>query len=185
MKILTGACGAVLALSCGLASAQSTEDAYVGASLGLGHVGIQCGDTTSCDATHVGEKAFIGAHFTEKLSIEMNYIVFGKADATATNGATIDYEVKAFAVNLAYRWNLAPKWSLIGRGGIANVMTQGSTPTGADAADSSSSLYLGLSAGYEIAPNLRAEAGLDLTKAKLDGHSRSAKLFSAGVTYGF
>lgn len=185
MKILMGACGAVLALACGMASAQSTEDAYVGAALGLGHIGIQCGDTTSCDATHVGEKAFIGAHFTEKLSIEMNYIVFGKADATATNGATIDYEVKAFAVDLAYRWNLAPKWSLTGRGGLANVMTQGSTPAGTDASDSQNSLHLGLSAGYEFAKNLRAEAGLDLAKASLDGHSRSVKLFSAGVTYGF
>jgi OOP family OmpA-OmpF porin len=188
MNVLKSAVGVVLAALCGVASAQSAEG-YVGGSLGFGHFnsGCKADANTSCDDGASGWKIYGGAYISEHFSLELNYFNFGKYGYTES-GAKLENSIKAFGVGLAYQGKVATNLSLIGRLGIANVMSQGTASGNAGSLATSNSTgnpYAGVGVAYSVTPQIKVQGSFDFTQAEIIGISGNVSLLSAGVSYEF
>lgn len=184
---------ALLALAVGGVQAQAAYQgqAYVGGTLGWGHLNVDCAGTVSCDSDDVGGKAYVGFKVTPHVAVEFNYLNFGKSEAAVRVGnslVNLDIRSHAFALAGVYSWNFTPAFGGSARLGLASVRTKASAANRQFKKDEAKP-YLGFGLDYAFTKNLKGVAALDVTEAELDVgnvHTNgTVSLLSIGAQYEF
>lgn len=181
MKLKMWAIGLATAAGCSAASA----DLYVAGAFGNVQQEGDCPAGYSCDMSETGFKVLLGYKFTPNWSAEVSYFDLGKAQRSS--GSRHDeLESRAVGVGAAYQYEFLPKWSAIGRLGLASVkdryrLHSGSTATSSDT--ESTQFYYGLGVAYEFTPEWKIQAAWDATRVD-DGDER-ADLLSIGLSYSY
>lgn len=182
---------ALLTLAMGGVHAQAAYEgqAYVGGTLGWGHMRVDCTGTDSCSSDDLGAKAYVGYKVTPNVAVEFNYFRFGETEASARVGSVlVDLDIRTRALALAgvYHWDFTPAFGGAVRFGLASVRTK-AVALGRVFTKYEAKPYLGLSVDYAFTKNLKAVAALDVTEAELDlaGQKATVSLLSAGAQYEF
>jgi len=166
-------------------------EGYVGIGVGPTRADFDCTGTTSCDNSSTGGKVFGGYKFTKALAAEVTYSDFGKDSASAViSGTTYDITLKGTSLGLgvAYFVDFAPKWSGVGRLGIASTRTKVTVASGAPIAtdsETNSSAYAGVGVSYEISKGLKLDGALDFSRVEYAGESADVRMLSLGLSYAF
>jgi OOP family OmpA-OmpF porin len=185
MKKFAIGLAAVAALVSTGARAQST---YVGASIGQGHLNVDCTGTDSCSNGGSSAKAYFGYGLGNGWATEVGYQTFG--EVKATDGA-LRAKVKATAVvlNVANRLPFADTWGFTTRLGIASVKTEisGSIAGVGSASDSETkaALYAGFGVDVAVAKNVKLELTADFSRAQFSGEKAGIRSVNAGVRFDF
>jgi len=182
---------AALATMVAGASAQT----YFGGAFGQGNFNVDCGGATSCDKSGNGYKVYGGYKVNPAIAIEAAYVSFGEAKLVVPeSGFLVNVGFKSQGVLLAgaFRGNLNPNFSLVGRLGLSFLKTKTTGSLfGFSESESKNSVkpYVGLGLEYAFNKNVRATAAADFTQAtaEFDGVSDSGavRLLSAGLQYDF
>ncbi|MGM9484512.1 outer membrane beta-barrel protein [Roseateles sp. NT4] len=183
---------AALALAAG-AQAQSNrsgsnaEHNYGLASIGQGHLNVDCTGVQSCDRNAAGGKIMFGHAYGNGFAIEGGYTNFGKFHAS--QGAVgLTGRPEALSVSGAYTANLSPDVGLVGRLGVARVRTKANAEVGVltgSTRDSTTQPIAGLAVNYALTPNARVELGVDATRAELQGERTNVRMVSVGARMAF
>lgn len=180
-KLMSVAAFAAMTMFASAASAQ----AYVGGTVGFSNFSVDCRGLYECDKQDTAFKIYGGYTLAPHWSIEAAYIDFGSTTGVAPfNLGNYGIDVSAFIVNGAYRWDFSPKWSGIGRLGLANVSADGSGLFG-NQSDSNIKLYGGFGIEYAVSKNLKIVGALDLTAFELLNDDGSLNSISGGVQFSF
>ncbi len=179
---------AVAALS--LSTAASAQG-YLGASIGQTHLNADCSGTLTCDTSDTGFKAFGGYKFHPNMALELNYLNFGKAKASAlVGGTTVNAEIKTTGIGagVAFMGEFAPSWLGTARVGVARVKTEiTGSMSGLFASDSESSTqaYFGLGVGYAMTKNVSLDLSADFSRSHYAGESSNVRMVGLGLTASF
>jgi hypothetical protein len=166
--------------------AGASAQVYVGGTVGVSQLELDCTGATTCDDTGSGSKIYGGYKFTPNVGAEVGYINFGKAKA-ADSSLAVTLKSKAMYVAVSGRADMTPNFALSGRLGLANVKATGEVSgylVGSDS-ESSTKAYLGVAAEYAFTKNFKGVASADFTQTEFGGDSGAVRLFSVGVQYDF
>ena len=172
--------------------AGASAQVYVGGTVGVSQLELDCEGATTCDDTGSGSKIYGGYKITPNVSIEAGYINFGKAKA-ADSSLTVTLKSTALFLAVAGRADLSPNFALSGRLGLANVKGKGEVvgfvpgygSLNYSETDSTTKAYVGVAAEYAFTKNFKGVASADFTQTEFDGDSGAVRLFSVGVQYDF
>lgn len=192
-RSLAAACLGGLALLAVPAHAQTAADLRIALGAGASHGKTDCIAAFACDH---GDSYFKGTlAWRAWYALELQLTGFGgatfKGGDTTERGTGFGGDFKASGVGLlaAWRWTLAPRWSLEGRAGVARVRTAFSYAAPFDMNGSRSKRTTqptaGLSVGYAFDPAWRVSVGLDATRFEAYRSHGSLRLFGAAVEYTF
>ncbi len=181
---------AALALAAGAqaqTSRASAEQNYGLASIGQGHLNVDCTGVQTCDRNAAGGKIMFGHAYGNGFAIEGGYTNFGKFHASqGTVG--LSGRPEALSVSGAYTANLSPDVGLVGRLGVARVRTKANAEVGVltgSTRDSTTQPIAGLAVNYALTPNARVELGVDATRAELQGERTNVRMVSLGARMAF
>jgi len=167
-----------------LAAAGAQAQVYVGGTVGLSRLSVDCTSATNCDDLGAGYKAYVG--YTNpampSFSLELGALDFGKGKFTR-NGASAESEVKTKAVYVAGVWHTDFSSQLGGalRLGAANVRTS----CDATGPGKGVELLVGGGADYAFTKHLKAVGGVDLTRSNCGNQPGVVALISLGAQYNF
>lgn len=168
-----------------LAAAGAQAQVYVGGTVGLSRLSVDCTAATHCDEVGAGYKAYVGYTNPEmpSFSLELGHLDFGKGKFTR-NGASAESEVKTTALYVAGVWHTDFSSQLGGalRLGAANVRTSCDAAVGPG---KGLELLVGAGADYAFTKNLKAVGGVDLTRSNCGNQPGVAALISLGAQYNF
>lgn len=161
----------------------------IGAGAGVDHGKVDCVDGHACDRGSAHAKLFAGYALTD--AIELQALAF---DAGHFDGGDISplgtpfggrFKVNGIGIAAGYRWTFAPGWSLKGQLGVARVRTRFgyAAPFAGDASMTTTQPLVGLSLGYQIAPQWRLSLDVDETRFKV--HTTRGPLRMVGVAAQF
>ncbi|NBD21615.1 outer membrane beta-barrel protein [Aquabacterium fontiphilum] len=174
-----------------IAMGSASAQAYVGGSLGMAKVNLDCAGTLSCDTTDTSWKLYAGYKLDDTWAVEGGYIDFGRAKYSYDfDGDTINGKLSAtgFTVAVAAHGQFTPAVSGVARFGLAMLKAKISESLGSASVSESESntrAYLGLGLGYAVTPNLTATVDADFSTAKLGGESGSVRAIGLGLAYKF
>jgi OOP family OmpA-OmpF porin len=180
---------ALLAIAALLASTAASAQLYVGAAGGMSNQDINCSGWSNCDKSDTGFKLYTGFKFTPIVAGEIAYTDFG--DVSLGNGSSSGrYSGTALSVGAAFTVPFAPKFSGIGRVGLAatDADFNYSGPFGSiSGATSESSIepYFGLGLAYALTPQLSLTGSFDYMNFDYPNGSGGASLLAIGVSYAF
>lgn len=176
----------MVALAWCVASTGAWAQAYVGGSLGWGHVPTDCTADYRCQENDVGYKLYVGYADTAAVAAELGLIQFGKARLTATaSSGRIEVKGRAITLALAFRAQLAGGLQGVARVGAASVTMSERSNFGL--ADQGTTLqpYLGLGLEYALTPALKGSVSADVTEGRTERDRGNFLLVGAGLQYGF
>jgi hypothetical protein len=185
---------AALALSLGSlpALASAPGQGYVGAALGRGHLGVDCGGTNRCDNTHTGGKLFGGYRAANGWAGELIVVEWGRARATAAIAEVgiVEGLIKArgYGAAVAYHAPVSSDWLGVLRVGALSNRAQGTGVLGRASqpvSERHANLYFGLGIGYRLMQNLSVYAAVDASRIKLMGDTANTALWSLGLSAAF
>lgn len=174
-----------------IAMGSASAQAYVGGSLGMAKVNLDCPGAVSCDTTDTSWKLYAGYKLDDTWAVEGGYIDFGRAKYSyAFDGDTIKGKLSAagFTVGVAAHGQFTPAVSGVARLGLAMLKAKISESLGAFSVSDSESntrAYLGLGLGYAVTSHLTATVDADFSTAKLGGESGSVRAIGLGLAYKF
>ena len=173
----------LLALGAFVACGSALAQGYVGGNIGLTQQSANCSGWSSCDKTDTGLKVYGGYKFTKEWAAELAYTDFGSV-SVRSGPASGSYSATALSAGAAFFLPLAPKFTGIGRFGLAAVDGDYSVPFGGSS-ESSIEPYVGLGVAYTLTPRLSVTGNFDYMNADYPRGSGSATLFSVGLSYAF
>lgn len=173
----------LLALAALFASGSALAQGYVGGSLGLTQQDPNCAGWSSCDKSDTGLKVYGGYKLTKEWALEVAYTDFGSV-GLRSGPASGSYSVSALSAGGAFFLPLAPKFTGIGRFGLASVDADYSAPF-SGSSESSIEPYFGLAVAYTLTPKLSATGSFDYMNADYPNGSGNAILFGIGLSYAF
>lgn len=166
--------------------AGASAQGYVGGTVGITQLDLDCTGASTCDDSGSGGKIYGGYKFTPGVGVEFGYINFGKAEAS-DGSLSVSLKSTALYLAVAGRGDLTPSFAVSGRLGFASVKAKGAawgSMTGS-ASESSTQAYLGLAAEYAFTKNVKGFASADFTQTEFGGDSGAVRLFGIGVQYDF
>lgn len=182
---------AVVLAAIGSAHAQSLQNVYVQANVGVTKLDLSCDADVKCDESDVGMKALVGIGLGGGFSAELGYTNFGKFSASYSDGVdTVKASAKGYSLTLggAYAYNITDKFQAIGRLGFGvNKAKLSASLNGESGSDSETTTqpYFGIGAAYLVDKNIAVGASWETTKFKYDGEKADASMLSAFVRYNF
>ena len=181
-KISLSLAATALALAASAASAQ----VYVGGALGLSHQSTDC--IGNCDNSSVGYKLFGGYKFNQFVAIEGTYADYGDAKYSEP-GYSERLSGTSFGIGAAGFYDFHPRWTAVGRVGLASNKLKLSASDGFSTSESKIKPYFGLGVGFRVARMTTIEAGADFTRFELDNESARAsgtmRMLHLGVRQSF
>lgn len=174
----------LLALGAFLTCSSTLAQVYVGASLGLTQQDPNCGGWSSCDKSDTGLKIYGGYKLTKEWAVELAYTDFGSVGLNS-GPFSGSYSASALSAGGAFFLPLAPKFTGIGRFGLASVDGDYSAPFGNSGSESSIEPYVGLGIAYTLTPKLSLTGSFDYVNVDYPRGSGSATLFGVGLSYAF
>lgn len=185
---------ALAALSLGSAPALAGDpgQGYVGAALGMGHLGVDCAGTNRCDNTHTGGKLFGGYRAANGWGGELIAVDWGRARASAAFAEVGVAEglikARGYGAAVAYHAPVSSDWLGVLRVGALSNRAQGTGVLGnasQTVSERHPNLYFGLGIGYRLMQNLSVDAAVDASRIKLMGDTANTALWSLGLSAGF
>lgn len=186
------------------------ENTYGGFSLALSHYPGYCdGASLECHNTaNPGWKFYSGFQMSPQVSGEIGYLNYERVSVTRPVPATPwlatgeAMRASGFNVNLAFRRELSPNWSAIGRVGFARMKTVGSivqsngSTISAGPTEMHTEPYLGVAAELDVSDLLgqfmpqpldrfRIQFAVDMTRIEFGTYKRYARLWSMGGGFAF
>lgn len=168
--------GAVAALACNLACADSSGHGYVALGLGKANYNGDCTGVTNCEDLSNGSKFYGGYRITPGVAAELVYYNFGKATATMrqTSGAMANIEGHNHALGggFAFEADLASWLTATARLGLVSMHTEvtggsGGTYVGT-ASSSRAKAYVGADLGFVLTKHFSLHAAYDISNAAYD-----------------
>ena len=166
---------------------------YVEGAFGLTNADLDCAGTTSCNNNSTGVKLLGGATIVPNLAVEVGYINFGTAKASAGN-VDLSFKNTALFGAVALRAELVKDLTGVARLGLASVDSKFdskvSGSTGPTFKGNEAKAIFGLGLEYAIQKNLKITGALDLTnsaeiKDLPDAGTAALRLISVGAQYSF
>ena len=187
------ACLAGLAVLAAPAQAQTAGDWRIALGGGASRGNTDCVAAFACDHSDSYLKGTLAWRAWNALDLQLtrfNGATF-KGGNTTDRGTDFggDFKVSGVGLLAAWRWSLAPQWTLDGRAGVARVRTNfayaapfavnGSRRKG------TTQPMAGGSLGYAVAPAWRVSIDLDVTRFEAYRSHGSLRMVGAAVEYTF
>ncbi len=194
MQIRFASRSARTALAAALAfstAAATGADFSVGAGLGGADGRVDCVGSFPCDRSGASWKVFAGWRLSE--AVELQALAFGagrfEGGDTTSLGTEFGgrFKVRGLGLSAGYRWFFAPRWSLVGRAGIASVHTRfqyADSRTG-DASKTSVQPLLGIGLGWQLAPAVAVGLDYDLTRLRVHDTHGALHMLGVAAQYSF
>lgn len=177
----------MLALAALATASVSAPEIYVSGAVGSSNINVDCAGTTRCDRNGTAAKLTGGYQINKALSAEIGYLNFGKA-TLADSSLSVDLKATAVTLGLAYTLPLNTQWNVDLRGGVARVESKLSVSGYGSISENNTTGYVGLGLGYTIDRNIKIEAGLDFSRAEIQGEKGEKgdlRAISIGARYSF
>ena len=190
-SILSLAAAAALMVASGVQA-----QVYVGGNAGWSRLSVDCADTTSCDKSGTGYKAYVGYRWSSGFAVEGLYIDWGKAKAQIAGDELIpidpeqpvmlrrtrldtsvpvydpsNAELKGsgWGLGVAYFLDFTPQFNGVARIGAINNTGKLSVSGGIGSgsfSEDSIQAYFGFGVAYNVTPNFAVTAEADFSRVK-------------------
>jgi opacity protein-like surface antigen len=179
--------GGLVSVSALLLSGGAMAQGYVSFAAGQSKFVDTCSGISSCDDTGTALKVVGGYSIAEVFSLELGYLNFGKAKAFAF-GANAEASASAVTLGGAFKANFTPDFAVHARLGIASVKTKVTTTSSffnSSASETKAKAYYGLGLSYAVSREVAVEAGIDASKAELQGAKNDVRAITVGARFSF
>lgn len=172
-------------------AASASAEGYVGGAFGVSKLDFDCAETLSCDTSDTVWKLYGGYKINPGVAVEAGYVNFGETKysyAFAGDAVQGKLSASAFTVGVAVHGDMTPKFSAVGRIGLAMVkaeLTESLGSLSVSESDTNARVYLGVGVAYAVTPEVKVTADLDFTDVKLDGETGNVRALNVGLMYKF
>lgn len=177
----------VLSSLLAMAAASASAQGYIGASVGVARVNLDCPANVNCTRNDAGFKMYGGAHFTDKVAGEIAYVDFGQAKVN--NTATSErrtVSAQALTLAVAARAAISTRLDAVGRVGLAFVSTEDKGTALATVDTDVVRPYFGLGLEFAFSKEFKGMVSGDLTQARArDGESGRLAMITVGAHFDF
>ena len=171
------------------ASAATAADFSVGIGAGAADGRVDCVASARCDRNGASWKLFGSYRIGEQVDMQAAYFHAGRFQGGDTSPLGTEFggsfRVDGVGLTAGYRWAFAPRWSLVGRAGIASLHTRFEYADAAWGSVGKTTVQplLGLALAYQISPAIGV--GLDYDATRFKAHATRGPLHMFGATAQF
>ena len=182
---------ATAACVCLIAGAASAADFSVGLGAGLDRGRVDCVASFACDRSSSHWKLTGGYRLAEAVDLQAVWFDGGRFKGGDTTPLGTEFggtfKVAGIGLSAGYRWDLAPGWSVVVRGGAASVRTRFVYENSAYGSASKTTLQplAGAGLAYEISKGLRVGIDYDVTRFKVHTRNGSLQMLGLAAQYSF
>ena len=182
---------AAAACACLLAGAASAADFSVGLGAGLDRGRVDCVASFACDRSSSHWKLTGGYRLAEAVDLQAVWFDGGRFKGGDTTPLGTEFggtfKVAGIGLSAGYRWDLAPGWSVVVRGGAASVRTRFVYENSAYGSANKTTLQplAGAGLAYEISKGLRVGIDYDVTRFKVHTRNGSLQMLGLAAQYSF
>ena len=176
---------AVIAMSL-VAGAACAGEVSVGLGAGADRGKVDCVASAPCDHRSTQWQLFADYALNDAVGLRAVYFDAGRFDGGDTTPQGLEFggrfKVSGVGLTAAYRWALAPQWSLTARAGLAAVRTRFdyANPVWGSASKTTAQPLIGASVSYAITPAVRIAVDWDAARFKV--HTTQGPLQMLGVS---